>query len=166
MTEKKDKNKRETVGKISTDLLAKSSDKHTVVDQMKEQLSEYEKHAYNCVETHKNRFIDNFYVTVITKKEKLTPNVIRHYFLARQSCPTPDYDQTVYIYNRIKDELQFLWVIPSKYTCLYLMKYRADLPQEEWALLKFVLDYNDGTLFRKAKELNGEKPDTPELIKA
>lgn len=170
MTEKKTKKRpvveeRETVGKIATELLAKGSDHHTVSEQMLEQLSEYEKHIYNCVEDHKKKFNADFFVTVITKKEPLLPNVIRHYFLARLSCPTPDYDQTVYHYKRSSDTLDFLWVIPSKMACMYMIERQSRVPKEEWGLLKFVLDFSDGTLFKKSKELNGEKLDTPELTK-
>jgi len=39
-----------TVGKIATDLLAKADDKHTVVDQMQENLTEYDKNIWLCVE--------------------------------------------------------------------------------------------------------------------
>jgi len=55
-----------------------------------------------------------FYVCVITKKERLMDNVLRNYFLARSTCPTPQYDQTVYKYHRDSGAIQFLWVLPSK----------------------------------------------------
>ena len=38
--------KRETVGKLSIDLLAKADDKHTVGEQMREQLTDYDKNLY------------------------------------------------------------------------------------------------------------------------
>lgn len=154
--------KRDTVGKISTELLANSSDNHSAEEQMREQLSDYEKHIAQCVETHKKTFNGNFYVVVITKKEPLMHNVIRHYFMGRHSCPTPDYDQTVYLYDRAKEELSLLWVIPSKMTCFFMKENHVNIPKEEWGLLKYVLDFADGSLFKKAKELNGEKLDSPQ----
>jgi hypothetical protein len=155
--------KRDTVGKISTELLARSSDTHSAEEQMREQLSDYEKHINQCVETHKKTFDGDFYIIVITKKEVLMRNVIRHYFFGRLSCPTPDYDQTVYKYYRPKEELSFLWTIPSKMTCLYMKEHASEIQPEEFGLLKFVLEFADGTLFKRSKELNGEKIDTSEL---
>lgn len=161
--EKKNTQPRDTVGKISSGLLSKSSDKHSVEEQMREQLSDYEKHVLDCLESHKKTFHDDFYVVVITKKEPLMPNVIRHYFFARQTCPTPDYDQTVYRYDRKKEDLSFLWVIPSRMACMFMKTHKEKVPPEEYPLLSFVLQFADGTLFKKSKELNGEKIDSPEL---
>jgi hypothetical protein len=40
---------------------------------------------------------------------------------------------------------------------------KESIPPEEWDLLRMVLDFADGALFRKAKVLNGECPDNPFL---
>ena len=117
---------------------------------------DYEKNIFECVTTHKKVFFTDFYIVVLTKKERLMKNVIRNYFLARHSCPTPDYGQTVYRYNRKKDIINFMWVIPSKDSCYLLKDNALEVVPEERELLKYVLDFADGTLMKWAKKLNNE----------
>ncbi len=154
---------RETIGKISSDLIIKSPETTSPIEQMRESLSEYDQNVWECVDRCKKEFPGDFYVTVITKNERLMPNVFRNYFYGRLSCPTPDWDQTVYKYKRKTDDVVFMWVIPSKDACEYLTINALQVVKEEQVLLKYVLAFNDGTLMKLAKDLNGEKEDSVEL---
>ena len=116
-----------------------------------------------CYERGRKELGSDFYVVVITKKERLMPNVIRNYFSFRRSCPTPTYDQAVYHCEKGSDGLRFMWVIPARDICYELVNDALTIPDEHRDLLKFVLDYNDGTLLRIAKERNGECKDSPLL---
>ncbi|MFI5332620.1 MAG: hypothetical protein ACHQVS_00805 [Candidatus Babeliales bacterium] len=158
MTEKKD-----TVGAIASDLLLKAdTPDHSVTEQMREQLDKYDENLIECVEKSKKEYAGDFYVVVITKKERLLENVIRNYFFSRQSCPTPDWDQTVYYVSRYA--IEYMWCIPSREICQEFIHNPLFVPDEEKELLKHVLDFNDGTLFRLAKKLNGEELASPLLI--
>jgi hypothetical protein len=152
---------RDTVGKISTELIAKSDDKHTVIDQMHEQLSEYDQTLHDTVELGKKTYPDDFYVVVLTKKERLMENVIRNYFIPRGSCPTPEWDQAVYRYHKPADRVGFLWIVPSRDTCSYMRNNANVLPKEQYELLTYVLQFEDGTLLKLSKQLNGEHVDSP-----
>ncbi len=148
---------RDTVGKLSSELLPHQiDDKHTPEDQMRESLTDYEKNIEEAVQRGLLEFAHDFYIVVITKKERLMQNVIRNYFGIRKSCPTPEYDQAVYKYNRHSDVLEFLWVLPSKDTCMAFRACPTWAPLEEQELLKFVLDFYDGTLLTLVKKLNNE----------
>jgi len=164
MDEKKPKN-RDPVGKISLDLqsIAHEAD-HTPDEQMREQLSDYEDHMKQCIERCKKTFIGNFYIVVLTKKERLMKNVLRNFFMGRQSCPTPEYDQAVYRYHRLEDRVEFMWVVPAKDVCIWMLNNPLEVPPEDKPLLQFVMDFNDNTLFRRAKTLNGEQDDSPLLV--
>lgn len=152
------KDKKKTMGVIALDLAKSAHDNtHNAHDQMEESLTDWDKNIFECVDRFKAQFPFDFYIVVVTKKERLLENVLRNFFTGRISCPTPDYDQTVYRFDRKKDILEFLWVIPSKDTCLHLREHALQVPLEERQLLQFVLDFADGSLFRKAKELNGEE---------
>ena len=160
----KKRENRDTVGKLARDLLVKrDTPTHTPIEQMREQLSEYEKNVEICLETHKKLFPGDFYVVVLTKKEKLMEKVIRNYFYGRLSCPTPNYDKCVYSYSREENKLELLWVIPDRKTAKYFRDYRHEVNPTQFELLSYVLKFADGSLFRLAKELNGEKEDSPEL---
>jgi hypothetical protein len=122
---------------------------------MREQLENYEKELYDCFE-HGKKYYQNFYIVVITKKEKLMKNVLRNYFLHRATCPTPQYDEAVYKVDAINEIIDFLWVVPGKQTCFHLRENALTIPEDHKVLLQYVLNFFDGTLLRKAKELNGE----------
>jgi hypothetical protein len=80
--------KRDTIGKLSTELLQKDIHAdHSVREQTAENLSEYESNVYGAVERGKAAINGDFFVVVITKRERLMPNVLRNYFLPRKSCP-------------------------------------------------------------------------------
>lgn len=158
------KEKRKTVGELSSELIVKPLESETPHEQMSEQLSDWDKNIFECVERCKKEYMGDFYVVVITKKEKLMKNVIRNYFFGTQACPTPTWDQTVYAYNRKDDSIEFLWVVPDKATCFVFSRYKTLVDANEMQLLKFVLDFEDGTLLKIAQKRNGEV-ETPPVIK-
>ena len=155
--------KRKTVGAASLELITKTPDTKSPIEQMQENLTNYESNIWECVERCKKDFPGDFYIVVITKNERLMPNVFRNYFYGRLSCPTPDYDQTVYKFKRKDNAPIFMWVIPSRDASIHLKENALYVAPQERELLKYVLAFEDGTLFKLAKELNGEKDDSPEL---
>jgi len=155
---------KKTVGQWSKELIEKSDDRHSVEEQMREQLSDYDKELYRCFDDNKQKYKTRFYIVVLTRGERALKNVIRHQFFARNSCPTPEYDQTVYQCHKDWAEPRFMWVIPCKGYCDFLIANSSRVPQEEWQLLRFVLDLEDGTLLKLAKKLNNEKEDSGFLI--
>lgn len=154
---------KDTVGKISSDLLLKSRDedlKHSPHEQMQEQLKDYEHNVELAVKEGKKKYSHDFYVVVLTKKERLMQNVIRNYFFVRATCPTPEWDQTVYKYTFNGDGLEFMWVIPAHDVCQNLKDNALTIDKEERELLEFVMAFDDGRLLEIAKKLNGEKKDS------
>lgn len=157
--------KRETVGKISSELLQKEPETRDPIELEREMHKDYVNHVYDAVARGKTEFPGDFFVVVITKKERLMQNVLRNYFLARSTCPTPEWDQTVYRYKRADDLIEFLWVVPSKDTCQLFKDNALEISPEEKDLLRFVMDFTDGTLLKLAKRLNKEMKSSPLLEK-
>ena len=148
---------RDTVGKVSLDLLTKSDYlDHSAHEQMQEQLHEYEKNIFECLSSGKKQYDGDFYIVVETKKEPKLNNVLRNYFFHRISCPTPTYDNVVYKYHRKNDQIEFLWVLPSKATYKMMLEHALEIAPEERELLQFIIDDANGTLLKKCKMLNGE----------
>ena len=157
---------RKTVGQLSTEIITQAIDNtHSAEDQMREQLGDYELNIQMCIDNGCAHypFSETFYVVVITKKERLMQNVLRNYFSHRLSCPTPEWDQVVYQYHIRTGDLTFLWVIPAKDICKEMSDNPLGVHESERELLNFVLDFNDGTLLKLAKKLNGEQEDSPLL---
>lgn len=147
---------RPTVGSFSNDLIVKEPETRSPIEQMRESLTDYEKNLLECVDRGKLDIPGDFYVVVITKKEPLMHNVMRNYFGFRLSCPTPDYDQAVYHYDRQDDKVEFLWIIPARDICFDFLTHRLEIPKEEWGLLENVLKFESGELMIMAKKRNKE----------
>lgn len=165
--------KRKTVGQISTELAQKTPDTLDPIEIQRATEKEYLDNLVWCV-NHAQKTVDcsaipghdecknrsswqcDFYISALIKREPLLTNVLRNYFLPTLACPTPFYDQTVYKYNHEKGDVEFLWVVPDKETCEIFRENKDIIAREERGLLKFVLEYYDGTLFNLAKKLNGE----------
>lgn len=163
-TRKRMTNKKEKAGKIALDLMQKTPETRDPIELEKEMHKDYESNIHECIELTKKKIAGDFFVVVLTKKEKLLPNVVRNFYFGRLTCPTPDYDQTVYRYNGTEDYLEFMWVIPSKDTCELLRFNALEVHQSEKELLGYVLDFYDGSLMRIAKRLNKEHEDSPIII--
>ena len=153
----KKKRKGPNIGQISSELALKDPGTHTVAEQGKEQLKGYLPNLIEATEKGKlERPNQDFYIVVLTKRERLMSNVIRHYFFTRTSCPTPDYDQAVYYYTHLKDAVEFLWVVPDRVTTKFFKKHCLEIPVEDKCLLEYVFKFYDGTLEKLSKKLNGE----------
>lgn len=152
---------RETVGKISRDIIIEAPKlDHSPHEQMRESLTDYEASVHYTIDLGKMIFNNDFYVVVLTKKERIMKNVLRNYFFSRETCPTPDWDQAVYHYHKETEKLEFLWVLPSKDVCKMLRLNSLTIDKSERKLLDYVMALDDGSLLRVAKSLNGEMDDS------
>lgn len=156
--------KKKTVGQLAYDLLKKADDKHTIGEQTKEQLSEFDQELFKCFDTNKNRYTKVFYLVVLTRSDKHLTNVLRHTFFTRNSAPTPGYDQAVYQCHKDWPEPKFMWVIPNKDYCDYMINNKDLIHPNEYLLLQYVIDFYDGVLLKLVKKLNNETENTGQLI--
>lgn len=156
---------RDTIGKISGDLSQKAPESRSPIEIQRAMQSEYLEELKKCVTEHKPLIQGDFFIIVITKNERLMTNVFRNYFFARKTCPTPDYDQSVFVYRRQDDELHYIWTIPSQDASHHLKDNALLVAPEERELLRFVMEFADGTLYKLAKKLNGEEEKSPLIAK-
>lgn len=155
--------KKKTVGAHSLELSKKAPESTDPIELERAMQEDYMKNLIEAVDIAVKKWKHDFYVVVITKNEKLMPNVFRNYFTATQACPTPTYDQSVFKYKHDTGQLEYIWTVPSKDSCLYLLENRHLVVQEEKELLYLVTKFADGSLFKLAKKLNGEQIDSPLL---
>lgn len=154
-----------TVGAAALELMQKEPEINTVVDQQRAMQEKYLDELSTCASefSSKNPSQD-FFIVVMTKNEKLMPNVFRNYFCPRLSCPTPNYDQAVYHYRHASGNLEFVWAIPCREACIYLRENALDIHPEERDLLRFVLAFSDGTLYNLCRYLNKEIEAAPHIV--
>lgn len=145
-----------TLGSIVQDLSLKTPESQDPIEIQRELQKDYRKNLLEAANRGVKRYSGDFYIHVEKKAEPLLPNTFRHYFIDKQSCPTPNYDQDVYKYNRQKEEIEYLWTVPDRGTCFHLMENKhLVVPTEQW-LLSFVVKFANGELYKLCKELNGE----------
>lgn len=152
-----------TVGEIAYNLMQKDPDSRDPIELEREMQKDYLNELIACALEFSKKYVGDFYVVIITKKEKLLPNVFRNYFAARISCPTPDYDQSVFKYHYDSQLIEYIWTIPCKDACIYLKENAPYVGESERQLLQFVLQFSDGTLYKLAKQFNKEAMDSPLL---
>jgi len=146
-----------TVGAQYLAEATKEADTRDPIALQREMQSQYVDNLMQCASNFRKTFPNHdFFVVVITKRERLMEKLFRLYYTARHSCPTPEWDQSVYHYTHKDERLEFLWTIPDKDSCDHLRDNALMVHPEERQLLKFVLDFQDGTLLQLAKKLNKE----------
>ena len=154
-----------TLGSIVSDLSQKQSDSRDPIELQRAMQEDYLKNLMEAVDRGYNKYKGDFFIHVELKAEKILANTFRHYFIDRQTCPTPNYDQSVYRYDRTKGQIEYIWSIPDRETSHTLIENALIVVPEERELLSFCLKFADGTLFKMCKKFNGEKLETPELEK-
>ncbi len=158
MTEQK-----KTVGAASLEALQKSVDTRDPIELQRSMQEAYIDELRECVDKHVSSFDGDFFVVVITKRERILTNVLRNYFFARHSCPTPDYDQTVFRFKSATESIEYLWCIPDRETCLTFLENKNSIASDEQGLLEHIIDFSDGTLFNLCQRLNNEQRFSPFL---
>ncbi len=156
--------KRQTVGSIAANLMKKEPESTDPIELERAMQEDYIDNLIQCVNDGKKLYAHDFFVVVLTKRERLMSNVFRNYFLHRKTCPTPNYDQTLFKYNSADDSIEYVWTIPSQDTCHHLKDNALYVHPDERNLLQFVLSFADGSLFKLAKQLNGEKELTSPVL--
>lgn len=150
---------RETAGKIYSDLKAKHQDKAEVPEFTRAIGDDFMPKLVELTKINKSRNDRDFYIEVCFRMNSVMTDVPEYYMVSRHTCPTPFPDRAVFHYDRRKDDLVFLWHVPSLQECDYYINNLLSLRPDEREAAQHVLDYRDGTLLRKAKKLNGEVND-------
>lgn len=151
------KQDRDTVGKIALELQKKAPETTDVNEQGEWMTQNYLAELYECLLDYKVKNTNtDFFIEVQTVKTRLLTNVIRNYFIARLSCPTPNYDQTVWQYKYKDDELFLVWTIPNREHCFKLLENVAIIDPSIKELTDNVVAFATGELYRLCKKLNNE----------
>lgn len=151
-----------TVGAYSYELQMKPDEKINPIDLQREihkgnsSDDSFENQVRIAIERGEKdeKIVGDFFIIVLSKKERILKNVVRLLFFPRQTCPSPQFDQVVYHYYRYAQKLEFLWSIPDKSTCMWLPHLKSQLPEEQMQLLKFISDFKTGKLDKICEKLN------------
>lgn len=165
--EKEQVKPKKTVGEHSLELQQKH-EPINVIDLQREVMAgtnskkSYEETLWDTVDSGKKdpKIEKDFFIVALTKAERVMKNVFRNMFFYRQSCPTPQYDQSVWKYHKKDDELEYLWTVPSKQYTHLLPHLIDELPPEQKRLVYMIDAFVKGDLDRLAEKLNKEELNT------
>lgn len=140
------------VGKVAYDLLAKAhqtQEMQEVQETLDAMTPAYLAELEDCVEKNSHKYSTPFYVVCLRKKENFFVNVLRQWFIARQTKPMacvmlrdyPNHDHDIW---EIKDgQAKLIWTLPPGQEQQTIMKnphlYHSDL-------VKWIKDYQSGDL--------------------
>lgn len=163
----KNKQDRETVGKIVTDLKAQYTDKDFA------SVSEIGEHGTKSL-------MDKIWEHVLVKKEELRcifflqllkvkdPITGAHktHLTTHIACPTPRFFQSIWRFNPIGDQLKYLWSLPGPQRCVDMYNNKDVVPPEEWQLLGYVIRFLEEDLDKFVVFLNDpSRPEPEEILK-
>lgn len=117
--------KGQRVGQAILDIVSKDQPSQTVEDTMVEFGPDYVKEFETAVNYGCKHFQSPFYVMVLSKKEMWACNLVRNYFIPRQTYPYgtetviqyPNYTKTLYKVNANTQQIDILWSIPGHSDC-------------------------------------------------
>jgi hypothetical protein len=113
------------VGQAVVDILSKEQPEQTVEETIDAFGPDFVKELESTIESNKHRYQSPFYVLILTKKEMWACNVVRNFFIARQTYPLatdiikdyPNHTKTLYKVNTDKGSLEIMWCLPGHQEC-------------------------------------------------
>jgi len=144
---------KDTVGKVAYDLLHKAfetQEMQEVQETLDAMTPAYYAELEDCIQKNRHKYQAPFHVVCLRKKENFFVNVLRQWFIARQTKPLacimlrdyPNHDHDIWEINAA-GEPKLLWTLPPGQEQLTIMKhpelYHSDL-------VKWIKDYQDGFL--------------------
>lgn len=145
--------KSQTVGQAAFSLLEKAHRTHEmqeVQETVDSMTPAYFAELEDCIKKNKHKYSSPFYVVCLRKKENFFVNVLRQWFIARQSKPFastlmqdyPNHDHDLWEINS-HGEPSLKWTLPPGQEQQTIMKnphlYHSDLVQ-------WIKDFQNGTL--------------------
>lgn len=142
-----------TVGQAAYDLLIRANatqEMQEVQETLDAMTPAYFAELEDCAKKNRRKYQGNFYIVCLRKKENFFINVLRQWFIARQTKPFasvlfrdyPNHDHDIWEINQSGDA-KLLWSLPPAQEQQTIMKnshlYHSDL-------VKWINDYHDGFL--------------------
>lgn len=118
------------VGQAVTDILSKDQPEQTVEETISAFGPDFVKELERTIDANRNHYKSPFYVFILTKKEMWAVNVVRNFFIARQTAPHgldmvkeyPNHMKTLFKVNSESGTLDLVWSIPGHQECISICK--------------------------------------------
>lgn len=139
------------VGQAVYDILSKEQPSQTVEDILENYGPQFAKEIDEAIERSKNKFKSPYYIFVLTNKEFWAENVVRNWFVPRQTPPHatdmmiqyPHHTKTLYIVDARRGNIQLIWTIPGYNECISILKTPSTFDE---SIVKNIIKCFDGQL--------------------
>lgn len=115
---------------------------------------DYMKRLLSFLDKCTAHYKEDFFIEVRRWHEVTDRTVTRYKLRQLKALPSPAPGKAYYFYDSKKSELDILWDLPDDGACKFAMRNRFKVGVEMGTAMKTILEYYDGTLHRKADELN------------
>ena len=139
------------VGQAVSDILSKDQPTYTVGEIMEGFGAKFAQELEKSVNDSLDKFKNPFYILALTKKEFWADNVIRNWFIPRQTAPHasklmseyPNHTKTLYVVHGDRGDIKVAWSIPAFSDCISVSKNPGIYSPE---LVKWIEDCFTGKL--------------------
>jgi hypothetical protein len=126
------------VGQAILDLADKPYEEMSCQEMLEGIAPKFAEDLEKCVNDSLKKYKSPFYVLVLTRKEMYALNVIRNYFIARQTAPYasklmveyPNYTKTLYVVRSDHGDIKVAWSLPGVQDCQEVAKTPDNFPDE------------------------------------
>ena len=135
------------VGQAVADILSKDNESMTCEELLEGFGVRFAQELESTINANLEKYESPFYVLALTKKEYWADNIVRNWFIARQTPPHaldltiqyPGYTKTLYVINSTKGDLKVAWSIPGLEECKSICKHPDIYSPElvEWIRMCF-----------------------------
>ena len=119
------------VGQAVTDILSTPQPNYTVGEILEGFGVKFSEELEKSVNDSLRKYDSPFYIVALTKKEFWAENVVRNWFIPRQTAPHamdmmeqyPNHTKTLYVIEGKKGDLKVAWSIPAYGDCVSIAKH-------------------------------------------
>ena len=117
-------------GQAVHDILSKDQPTYTAEDILDAYAPKYMADLEKCVDENKSKYQSPFYIYVLSHKEMWAENIVRNWFIARQTPPYaldmvvqyPHQMKTLYMVDTKIGKIKLLWTLPGLEDCKSIVK--------------------------------------------
>lgn len=117
--------KGQRAGQAVYDIISKEQSAQSVEETLEAWGPDFAIELENCIQDNKDKFDGPFYIFVLTKKEMWATNLVRNWFIARNTAPDmgpmmldyPHATKTLYKIDPRAGALELVWTLPGLEDC-------------------------------------------------
>jgi hypothetical protein len=141
------------VGQAVVDMMGLDQPDLTAGDIIEAQSEKFTADFNKYAEEAAEKYTSPFYMFILTGKEHWAVNVVRNWFIPRQTAPHasqmmedyPNKTKSLYLLDFEKGICKLLWTLPSPQECAIVLRHRNDYDP---GLVASILDFAHGRLDR------------------